>query len=126
MADGHLNKCKGCAKLDVRQNYHERIDYYHRYEWTRQQRPERKLAKLIYQSTHRAKHPDKYQARSAVGNAIKQGKLIPQPCQNCGATQNVEAHHHNYSRPLDVDWLCFTCHREEHEQTVTHDLAIDF
>jgi hypothetical protein len=31
----------------------------------------------------------------------------------CGATK-TEAHHTDYSRPLDVVWLCKHCHRLLH------------
>ena len=32
MKDGTLNKCKQCAKSDVRKNYREKLDKYHEYE----------------------------------------------------------------------------------------------
>jgi len=53
--------------------------------------------------------------------AIKNGKLIPQPCEKCGFNGKasngrnlVHAHHDDYSKPLEVRWLCYYCHYEEH------------
>lgn len=31
----------------------------------------------------------------------------------CGS-RNAQAHHDDYSRPLDVTWLCPSCHAAEH------------
>jgi len=47
-----------------------------------------------------------------VKAAIKSGALVKSPCE-CGAT-NVHAHHDDYSRPLDVRWLCPRCHAIAH------------
>jgi hypothetical protein len=38
----------------------------------------------------------------------------PQPCETCGTDQCVQRHHDDYSRPLDIRWLCATCHQREH------------
>ena len=43
-------------------------------------------------------------ARQTVRNAIRKGELKKQPCIVCGA--EAEAHHPDYTKPLDVDWLC--------------------
>jgi len=51
--------------------------------------------------------------RIKTRQAIARGKLTRQPCEACGATP-VEAHHDDYSRPLDVRWLCTPCHRAHH------------
>lgn len=55
----------------------------------------------------------KVKARSAAGRAIEAGKLLRQPCEVCQAPQ-AEAHHDDYSKPLDVRWLCRAHHREHH------------
>jgi hypothetical protein len=49
----------------------------------------------------------------APSNAIRDGRLIRQPCEVCGAL-NVEAHHDDYSKPLTVRWLCRRHHLEHH------------
>lgn len=55
----------------------------------------------------------KKKANSAVRKAIKAGTITPQPCEVCGA-QKVDAHHEDYSKPLDVHWLCRRHHAERH------------
>lgn len=62
-----------------------------------------KHAKSLYSAREKGTVPRL--AREAVGNALKYGKLIRQPCRACGVTK-VHAHHHDYERPLDVQWLC--------------------
>jgi hypothetical protein len=118
MADGHLNKCKGCTKLDTAARY-ERKNGCVEYERERLRKPERKAAMKRYQQARRAREPVKYAARNAVSNAIRDGRLVRGACSKCGSEERVQGHHYDYSKPLDVEWLCFKCHREHaHEQTV--------
>jgi len=60
----------------------------------------------------RSKNPEKYAAKAAVYVAVHQGKLVPQPCEICGS--KGEAHHDDYSNPLDVRWLCRRHHTDWH------------
>jgi len=53
-------------------------------------------------------------AHSAVTGARQRGKLTPKPCNQCGADKRVDAHHDDYTKPLDVVWLCRKCHRKLH------------
>jgi len=114
MTDGHLNKCKTCAKADTKQNYRARWFQYRRYDRQRNSSPVRRGAKRRYEKLHRSRHPERYRARAAVRNAVRDGHLIKQPCETCATTLNVQAHHEDYSRPLDVRWLCRGCHHKEH------------
>jgi hypothetical protein len=112
MGDGRLGKCKECTKRDVAENYQGKRKYYAKYEKARFQKPERKAAALEYQRKRRARYPEIYRANNAVSNAIRCGRLVPEPCERCGA--KAQAHHEDYSRPLDVQWLCRLHHLQRH------------
>lgn len=58
----------------------------------------------------------RYEARWAVNRAIAAGRLVRQPCANCGAAKS-QAHHSDYSKPLDVRWLCQPCHMKAHKES---------
>jgi len=59
------------------------------------------------------KNPEKYQARLRVQTAVKQGVLVRKPCQKCGRENSV-GHHPDYTKPLEVIWLCRIHHRAIH------------
>ena len=54
--------------------------------------------------------------QSRVQYAKGRGRLRPQPCERCGAAENIHAHHEDYSKPLDVTWLCPSCHGARHSE----------
>lgn len=55
----------------------------------------------------------KANARSYLNVYIKRGKVTKGICF-CGAN-GVEAHHEDYSKPLDVVWYCRVHHLEKHK-----------
>ncbi len=62
------------------------------------------------------KHPERHLARMKFGNAVRDGRVIPWPvCAIPECDGKPQAHHPDYSRPLDVVWLCSPHHREVHE-----------
>lgn len=52
-------------------------------------------------------------ARQRVREALDAGRMARRPCEVCGATK-AEAHHDDYTRPLEVRWLCPTHHAAAH------------
>lgn len=59
------------------------------------------------------RHRHKVMARQMARRAIAAGRLTRQPCEYCGAVK-TDAHHEDYSKPLEVRWLCRPCHASEH------------
>lgn len=68
------------------------------------------------QQRWRQRNPRSYLAHLTVQNAIRLGLLERQPCQVCGAEKS-EAHHPDYDRPLEVQWLCRKHHKAAHRNT---------
>jgi len=52
-------------------------------------------------------------ARSQVAKAVREGRLQRRSCEVCGSMRSA-AHHPDYTKPLDVRWLCAKHHAEEH------------
>lgn len=59
-----------------------------------------------------AKECLKRSANAKVQTELKAGRLIKQPCEICGTVDYVEAHHKDYSKPLEITWLCVKHHDE--------------
>ena len=57
----------------------------------------------------------KHNARSAVARALKTGTLIRGVCEICGNTE-TEAHHNDYTKQLEVRWLCVLHHGIQHRR----------
>lgn len=125
MGDGRLNKCKDCTLADVKRHRQENLERIRAYDRQRGSMPHRLAARREYAKTdagkaaharaHRAsidRHPQRRKANVIVGNAVRDGRLERLPCLVCG--DKAEAHHPDYSRPLDVVWLCQPHHKQAH------------
>ena len=75
---------------------------------------------MRYKLRFHAKNPEKVAAHMEVYKAKRRGDLIPQPCETCGTDHRVAAHHEDYSKPLEVRWLCQPCHNREHSGPRAH------
>jgi len=107
MADGHLGKCKECAKKDVLLRSILKREYIRNYEKKRGKTEKRKLYTKKHTSEWRLKNPEKYLAHNVVNNAIRDGKIIkPALCEICGEKAKLHGHHYDYSKPMEVVWLC--------------------
>lgn len=113
MADGYLNKCKSCCKAEAAANRAAKLGHYRDYDRRRTATETRKQSVAERQRRYRKANPSKQIARAAVARAIRLGVLVRQPCEECGCDL-AEAHHEDYSKPLDVRWLCRRHHLIRH------------
>lgn len=67
------------------------------------------------QARWKADHPKETWAHSALRSALKRGLIDKEPCEVCGAS-DVDGHHDDYDRPMDVHWLCRLHHKAEHRR----------
>lgn len=126
MGDGHLNKCKDCTKKDVAERIALKMkdpDWVEaelercrikmaraRAEGKELRNPEN-LRKAKRKWGFRNRH--KTRAELRMRRAVKAGIVKKKPCQVCGS-KNSEAHHEDYSKPLEVVWLCDKHHKKRH------------
>lgn len=125
MADGLMGKCKTCAKADTAAAYAHKMatdPLFQIVEGARQrakserQRREGKASPTNpeHKKAWRRRNPEKVRCHNAVARAIRSGKLVRGPCEECGTTENVHAHHADYTKPLEVRWLCAAHHGYTH------------
>ena len=61
----------------------------------------------------REKHPVAYKAHQLFNYEIRKGSIEKRPCQICG-DEYAYAHHEDYTKPLEVVWLCPAHHQQYH------------
>ena len=117
--------CKTHWRERVKMNRLAKSDYYREYERKRSNLPHRTQARSEYRKTkayedshaksikkYRKVHSEKYIAHTLLNNEIRAGRLTRLPCFICG--EKAQAHHPDYSMPLDVVWLCDKHHKQAH------------
>lgn len=60
--------------------------------------------------------PERRRASTLVQTELYHGRLVRQPCEVCGTTVRVDAHHDDYAKPLEVRWLCKGHHKQHHHR----------
>jgi hypothetical protein len=149
--DGLASMCKSCASA-YRKSWAEKNKFYlahvkrvdhilkrdHYNESMRQRRLKQgreeetqkrikrhRVQILEYSRQYRARHKEQIHASAMVQSAIKSGRLVkPDRCKLCNSPRNLRAHHYDYTKPLDVLWVCESCHRMLHSKEASHEAAI--
>lgn len=110
--DGLRCWCKLCASVSHKEwaleNKDKTTELYKKWSNTKEGKEHIRRSDKKYNDANK----DKNKARNDAGYAVRCGKLTPQPCETCGKLK-VQKHHEDYSRPLDVEWLCRKCHRNK-------------
>jgi hypothetical protein len=126
----HRSECRANMKAQYRKN---------RTKWLAQVREHRRKNRehfLAYDRRRRRENPARIDTRilrwrkanplaakahAAVLRSVKRGEIVrPNHCTDCNEKRKLHAHHHRgYERPLDVEWLCASCHRLRHSSQKT-------
>jgi hypothetical protein len=132
MKDGHLNTCKIChnkiskkyrednpkeCAAAKKRCYERKPEVYKAKakEWRKSHLESRKEEFKKYKE----KYPEKVAAHVAVMVEVRSGQMCPPDyCEGCFGSAPLEAHHPDYSKPLNVEWLCKKCHTEIHRKVV--------
>lgn len=114
------NKCKVCTRVAVKANRAANIDYYRTYDRRRASDPKRVNQRIEHAKANPRPRPEpdaeKRAARVLLGNALRDGKVSrPGHCQMCAQFCTPHGHHDDYSKPLDVLWVCTSCHAAIHK-----------
>lgn len=98
-------ECRKTSKEEKRTRDRIRQKAYYQTEIGR-----KKIRDLINESNK--KFPEKNRARTKLNWSVKNGKIEkPEHCSRCGKKSGrIEGHHEDYSKPLDVIWVCKPCH----------------
>jgi len=72
------------------------------------------IAKKNANTRYRKKYPQKLKAIAKLNYHIRKGYIKRGTCEVCKTKENVQAHHEDYSKPLDVIWVCPLHHRAIH------------
>jgi rubredoxin len=108
-----VGECKECTKTRVRRRSRTNPAV-QAYERERAKTPHRREHLANVARRWNAANPVAYKAHYLVGNAVRDGRISREPCLFCGV-EKVHAHHRDYSKPLDVIWLCPKCHHRLHK-----------
>ncbi len=90
-----------------------------------QKREQKRLADLKWNKTDKHKkaciewlkrHPERNKIAQQTAWAYKTGKIKWQPCEICKTKIDLQKHHPDYTKPLEIKWLCRKCHTELHKQ----------
>lgn len=82
-------------------------------------RATKKGKERVYQAVYRSvKKNKKHQnARTLLNYHVRVGNVEkPKKCERCEKPERLHGHHEDYSKPLDVMWLCTPCHWDRHAE----------
>lgn len=117
--DGLQAYCKECSKLRQRKWLCDHKGY--SAAMSREWRANNPISKYLADRRYRGSNPEKVRANKLLNRAVKRGDIVkPTACSRCGESETViHGHHEDYSRPLDVIWLCAWCHTMIHREPDT-------
>ena len=131
--EAHADKIKEHMRFYRKENYDKVKEQYKRYKeahkdeikerkerYRKTSKDEIKVYMSIYHKEHSSEIKERIKkylgAHNILKCAIRRGEIIRGPCAVCGSTKNIHGHHEDYSKPLEVIWLCASHHKEIHKK----------
>ncbi len=116
--DGLTSYCRDCKqKIDrvYSRKYRQKNP-----EWKKKDNKRMIKNGVIQKSVEmwRKKNPEKYKAYKIFAEALRKKILKKEPCIVCDEIK-VDGHHSDYSKPLDVIWICHNHHKKFHAGLIT-------
>ena len=112
-SNGLKCQCKEChieCSMETRDKINTRKLNREHMRRARKVNPEKFKERERLASQKRIKGPA-YRAYRILHRAILRGDIHkPLRCQECSRRRKLTAHHEDYSKPLEVEWLCYECH----------------
>lgn len=123
MTDGLCGMCKACKKVYAAKWRASRTPDDRAREYTAQMAtPEQRQRKYAVIKAWRHRNKPKARCHGIVNIAVREGRLVRQPCCVCGSGNSV-AHHESYDHPLVVIWYCHLHHAARHKTMATEGLV---
>lgn len=108
--------CHGAASLRTRDADRARETNREHMRRARQRSPET-FRKRDREAARYRGITEQTKARTALNAAVKRGDIKrPKNCHRCRVACKPNGHHRDYSKPLEVEWLCTVCHGKEHRK----------
>lgn len=100
-------------------NKKDRVLYFRKYMRKRRKTHRIEISKIQQKAgkKYRLKNQLKIKARRQIEYRIRNGRLKQLPCSVCKLLP-TEAHHPDYSKPLEIIWLCKEHHANQHYSSV--------
>ena len=131
----NLGTCKECVKARTRQYREDNIEKVREYDRNRPNAETRIRKNTERIEQYKESNPKKYDdynkakrewrrrnrhklnAQQQAERALFKGVINkPLSCERCEETENIQGHHPDYNKPLEVIWLCPKCHGLEHKR----------
>lgn len=111
-ADNRAKKRKYLSRLDVKKRIRK---YYQDYYKKHGRSVEQRKRDNEWIKNWRERYPERVEAERQLNIAVRYRRIMKSEfCSSCQRKKSLHAHHEDYSKPLEVLWLCSSCHKLLH------------
>ena len=118
-------RCKDCRRAyyrnlpstrEYRKKMREKQKKYYA-KWYKKNGRELSASNYLLIKRWKKEHQNEIKTHILLREAVRKGEIIkPKNCFVCKKRKFLNGHHPNYNKPLEVLWLCHSCHRTIHLQ----------